>query len=101
MRLRLTQALLNPNLPGVEVFPRAGVVLHEKAFAGRSIADVSNDDFAGINRCTTSKANQGSTSADKEEGRVDAIDKIILRRSIGKFSSQQNALSLKTLSLKA
>jgi hypothetical protein len=58
----LLEILFNPKLAMVEVLTGAFILSHEKTFANCAIANVSDDDFVGINRFTTSQTDHGRTA---------------------------------------
>jgi hypothetical protein len=92
----LLEILFNPKLAMVEVLTGAFVLSHEKTLANGPIANVSDDDFVGINRFTTSQTYHGRTASGLKEIRGDAIRRI----SIPPPHSRQrqhlkNALSLR------
>jgi hypothetical protein len=97
----LLEILFNPKLAMVEVLTEAFILSHEKTFTYRPIANVSDDDFVGIDRFTTSQTDHGRTASGLKEIRGDAIRRIGVPPHSRKSQYLKNALFLSLpLSLK-
>jgi hypothetical protein len=59
----------------------------EKTLANGPIANVSDDDFVGINRFTTSQTYHGRTASGLKEIRGDAIRRISIPRTVDNFNT--------------
>jgi hypothetical protein len=71
----------------VEVLTGAFILSHEKTFANGPIANVSDDDFVGINRFTTSQTDHGRTASGLKEIRVDTVRRISITRIARKINT--------------
>lgn len=92
----LLEVLRNPTLAMVEVSTGAFILSHEKAFANRANANVSDDDFVGINRLTTSQADQVRTASGLKQRRSVGSEEPAFA-SLSAMSTPENALPLCSL----